>query len=350
MMRAQSLLILRLTILLIHSSAESRCVSESNKYVKSAYWPSHTVSYMPPSSINAALYTHIIYGFADLNDQTFEVNVSSNDQNIIKEFTPTVLKKNPCVKTLISIDGGGSNSIAFALMVSNAYRRKVFIKSAIALARRHGFHGLDLDWEFPQNTTEMDNFGTLFSEWRHNIEVEATSSGRPPLLLTAAVYFAQRFFLWGKLRAYPTSSIVRNLDWVNVMCYDYHGKWDTSSTGAHSALYDPTSNISTSYGIESWLESGLPPQKVVMGMPLYGRSWILKSRNETVIGAPAVAAGPKQNLSNETGVMFSEIEDFIREKNATEVFDKVTVSAYSYAGDVGWLRQRRISCRKDPVR
>ena len=73
-------------------------------------------------------------------------------------------------------------------------------------------------------------------------------------------------------------------------------------------------------------------------MPLYGRSWILKSLNQTGIGAPAVAAGPKQNLSAEIGIMFfSEIRDFIKEKNATEVFDKKTVSAYSYSSDLIWV-------------
>ena len=102
------------------------------------------------------------------------------------------------------------------------------------------------------------------------------------------------------------------------MCFDYHGSWDTSATGAHAALYAPSSNINTSFGIGSWLDSGVPSHKVVMGMSLYGHSWILKSLNQTGIGAPAVAAGPKKNLSAEIGIMFfSEIRDFIKEKNAT---------------------------------
>lgn len=308
--------------------------------VKAAYWPSYTVSFSPPSSINAGLFTHIFYAFANLNDQMFQVELPATADKAADpaEFTPTLLKKNPSIKTLISIGGGGSNATAFALMASNASHRKVFINSAIALARKYGFHGLDLDWEFPQNATEMKNLGTLFAEWRHAIESEAKASRRPRLLLTAAVYFAEYFLLATDKRAYPAASIARNLDWVNAMCFDYHGSWDTSATGAHAALYDPSSNISTSFGIGSWLHSGVPPNKVVMGMPLYGRSWILKSLNETGIGAPAVAAGPILNLSNETGVMFfSEIRNFIRQKKATEVFDKKTVSAYAYSSDRIWV-------------
>lgn len=334
---AKRVLIVGMAVFLVQWCVESRSIPSGKEHVKAAYWPSYTLSYTPPSSIRASLYTHIFYAFADINEQTFRVNVSSNDQKTIAAFTATVTKTNPSLKTLISIGGGGADGSAFARMASNAFTRQVFIKSSIALARLHGFHGLDLDWEFPKNTTEMHNMAILFSEWRHNIQLESRSSGRPPLLLTAAVYFAQRFFLWGEKRAYPTTSIAQNLDWVNVMCYDYHGSWDTSATGAPAALYDPSSNVTTSYGIRSWVESGLPSHKVVMGMPLYGRSWILSSGNDTRIGAPAVAAGPKQKLSDETGVMFySEIRDFIKEKNGTEVFDKETVSAYSYAGDL-WV-------------
>ncbi|WOL07487.1 hypothetical protein Cni_G16229 [Canna indica] len=43
------------------------------------------------------------------------------------------------------------------------------------------------------------------------------------------------------------------LNWINAMCYDFHGTWDTTSTSEHAKLYDPWSNISTIYGLESWI-------------------------------------------------------------------------------------------------
>ena len=168
--------------------------------------------------------------------------------------------------------------------------------------------------------------------WKPRLRVALGSSSPQPLILRNISSYRPRT---GHTRRNPLPS---NLDWVNAMCFDYHGSWDTSATGAHAALYDPSSNISTSFGIGSWLNSGVPSHKVVMGMSLYGRSWILKSLNQTGIGAPAVAAGPKQNLSAEIGIMFfSEIRDFIKEKNATEVFDKKTVSAYSYSSNLIWV-------------
>eukprot|EP01018_Ginkgo_biloba_P003325 Gb_06633 [translate_table: standard] len=115
---------------------------------------------------------------------------------------------------------------------------------------------------------------------------EASASGKPALLLTAVVYFSQKLWLQDTL-GFPVQSIAQNLDWVNAMCYDYYGPWTPDQTRAHAALYDPNSQTSTSYGIQSWLDAGLPAQKLVMGMPLYGHSWKLKTPTQTRIGAPA---------------------------------------------------------------
>ncbi|KAK1276781.1 hypothetical protein QJS04_geneDACA003805 [Acorus gramineus] len=113
------------------------------------------------------------------------------------------------------------------------------------------------------------------------------------------------------------------------MCYDYHGSWDTSATGEHAALYDATSNVSTSYGLTSWTSSGVPRQKVVMGLPAYGRSWKLKDAAEHGIGAPAVGVGP-----GDDGVLkYTEIEGL---EGWTEVYDMGTGSAYAYKG-TGWV-------------
>ncbi|KAH7861894.1 hypothetical protein Vadar_032301 [Vaccinium darrowii] len=146
------------------------------------------------------------------------------------------------------------------------------------------------------------------------------------------MYFSVEFFLGPVVRTFPVASISKNLDWVNAMCYDYHGSWDTSATGAPAALFDPKSNISTSYGLQSWINAGLPRSKLVMGLPLYGRTWKLKDPKLNGIGAPGVGLGP----GDEGTMTYSQVETFNRENNATVVFDKETVSTYSYAG-TSWI-------------
>lgn len=218
-------------------------------------------------------------------------------------------------------------------MAADSTYRTSFIDSSIALAREHEFHGLDLEWVFPENSADMINLGVLLVQWRERIHEESMATSLDPLLLTAGVYFSEQFFE-GQIRGYPIQAIADNLDWINVMCFDYHGPWDTTHTRAHAALYDLRSHLSTSYGIGSWLDSGIPDYKVVMGMPTYGRSWILRNK-KLKIGAPAVAAGPRQKVSDQAGfMMFNEIQDFIAKNNATVVVDNATVSAYCYGGDV----------------
>ena len=229
----------------------------------------------------------------------------------------------------MSIGGGEADESSYATMAADASLRKKFIDSTIALARRYDFYGVDLDWEYPETAMDMQNMGQLFSEWKSAITAEASTSGKPALLLTAAVYFSQKLWLQDDL-GYPVQSIAQNLDWVNAMCYDFYGPWTPDQTGAPAALYDPNSDLSTSYGIQSWLDAGLPAQKLVMGMPLYGHSWKLKSTTQTGIGAPATVEDALGDMT------YAEIRNFIGERSATEVFDAATVSVYAYAG-LDWV-------------
>ncbi|XVE71095.1 hypothetical protein DITRI_Ditri10aG0123000 [Diplodiscus trichospermus] len=309
----------------------TRVAMASPQAVKAAYWPSWTTTF-PPSAIDTSLFTHIYYAFLMPSNATYKFEISSSTALLLSDFTRTLHHKNPPVKTLFSIGGGGADPLLFARMASEAKSRNAFITSAIDVARKYGFDGMDLDWEFPKNPKDMQNLGLLFMEWRRAINYEARATRRAPLLLTAAVYFSVDFFLDEVYRKHPVSSINQNLDWVNAMCFDYHGGWDTSKTGAHAALYDPNSNVSTSYGLRSWIKAGLTRSKLVMGLPLYGRTWKLKDPNSHEIGSDAVDTGP-----GEDGVLtFVQVKDFNKKNGAKVEHDMETVSTYSYVGS-SWV-------------
>lgn len=207
------------------------------------------------------------------------------------------------------------------------------------------FDGVDLDWEFPQNQREMEDLGYLLEEWRAAVQEEAAEMGRAPLLLTAAVYYSADTFLSGEARAYPAASLARNLDWINVMSYDYHGAWNKSITGAQAALFDPSSNVSTSYGLGSWIRAGVPRGKLIMGLPLYGRTWQLKDPTVHGVGVAAVDVGPGWNG---TGVLtYAEVLEFNKANKAKVVYDVATVSVYSVAGDywIGYDDKRTVAAK-----
>ncbi|XP_047948217.1 class V chitinase CHIT5b-like [Salvia hispanica] len=303
--------------------------------IKGVYYPSW--SNMDPSSIKTKHYTHIFYAFLNPNNSTFQFQIDQTQAPLLRNFTSTLRAANPPLTTLFSVGGASEGTAIFSRLASNRSSRAAFIHSSIQVARTFGFDGVDLDWEFPQTRTEMENLGYLLDEWRAAVQREAANTRRRPLLLTAAVYYSA-VFSWGEPRAFPAASMSRNLDLINVMNYDYHGSWNTSFTGAHSAM-------STSDGLGSWIRAGVPRSKLVMGLPLYGRTWKLRDRRVHGVGAAAVGAGPG---SDEPGMLtYAEVLEFNRTKNAMVVHDVATESMYSVAGDnwVGYDDERTVTAK-----
>ncbi|CAL1358872.1 unnamed protein product [Linum trigynum] len=317
-----------------------------NTGIKAGYWQSSMAESFPPSSIQTSLFTHILYAFVEIDPQSYELAISQSDQNLMTNFTSTLHSKTPPPpKLFLSIGGGGSNASAFANMSSNPTTRTKFIASTIKSARGHNFDGLDLDWEFPQTPGDMSNLGVLLQEWRASLLTESIATNRTMLQLSAAVYFASSFFLSPAGPSYPADAINQCLDFVGAMCFDYRGSWDTSATGEPAVLFDKESNISTGYGIGSWIGSGVARAKIVMGMPMYGRTWRLKDPKVNGVGAPAVGVGP----GSEGTMSYVDVLGFNSREGATVVFDNKTVSDYSFAGR-SWIGYDGVETVSEKVR
>ncbi|CAN1256451.1 Class V chitinase, partial [Linum perenne] len=263
-------------LLLLHSAAAQPAV------VRGGYW--FPDSGFAVSAIESRHFTHLFCAFAGIDSGNFQLTVPAANRQQFMTFTQTVQSKNPSVRTLLSIGGGGANVATFAAMASQPGRRKSFIDTSISTARSFNFHGLDLDWEYPSDATQMANFGSLLTEWRAAVAAEARTSGKPPLLLSAAVLYLPYYYS----NAVPYPAISNNLDWINVMSYDlYVPNWSPNSTGPPAALYGSDQVISVDSGIRSWLQQGLPATKIVLGLPFYGYAWQLLNSNQTGMYIPA---------------------------------------------------------------
>ncbi|KAK9055159.1 hypothetical protein SSX86_026241 [Deinandra increscens subsp. villosa] len=315
-------------LLLVISSLTITMCSAVNK---GGYWPTWAQDDFPPANIDTGLFTHVYYAFLAPNQDTFQFEIDATTASALNSFTTTLHQTSPPVKTLFSIGGGSFGTEIFSNMASSPDSRGIFISSTIQVARQFNFDGVDLDWEYPQTQTDMDNFGLLLDEWRVAVNEEAESTGEQQLLLSAATHYKPEI-TFDEVVNYPVESINNNLDWINAMCYDYHGSWDVTATGTLAALYDPNGDVSTSDGLQSWIDAGIHIEKLVMGLPLYGRTWTLKDPGTYGIGAPAVGLGP----GNDGAMLYSEVQAFNVQNNATVVYDEPTVSYYSYAG-TSWI-------------
>lgn len=151
--------------------------------VKGGYWLGGASML---EDVNFNYETHVWYAFAGVDPTSYQLVPpnATEDSGQIATFAAIAKKSNPSIVPLLSIGGAAAPIATFAEMVSTSSRRKVFIDSSIALARQHGFEGLDLDWESPQTQLEMNNLATLLKEWRAAAVTEPQSSGKPELLLT----------------------------------------------------------------------------------------------------------------------------------------------------------------------
>ncbi|KAL2961107.1 hypothetical protein AAZX31_17G073900 [Glycine max] len=305
-------------------------VSTAQK-IKGGYW--FPGSSFAVSDINSTLYTHLFCAFADLNASTYQVTISSSNAPQFSTFTQTVQKKNPSVKTLLSIGGGASNPSTFSAMASQAGRRKTFIDSSIQLARSNNFHGLDMDWEYPSTSTDMTNYGFLIREWRTALVNEARNSGKQILLLVGAVFYSSNYYSLN----YTIQDVINAFDFVNVMAYDFYGpNWYPNFTAPPAALYalnHPAANrVSGDMGIRDWIGSGMPASKLVLGVPFYGYAWrLLNSNNRGLFDRANGSA-----FGGDGSMGYSQIREFVSQNRAACTFNSTVVSDYCSSGTT-WI-------------
>lgn len=72
-------------------------------------------------------------------------------------------KSNPRLKVLLAVGGWRAGSGPFVAVVASTKTRKVFATNAANFVRRHGFDGLDVDWEFPGSRGSGPEHKALFT-------------------------------------------------------------------------------------------------------------------------------------------------------------------------------------------
>ncbi|XP_054269943.1 uncharacterized protein LOC128991185 isoform X1 [Macrosteles quadrilineatus] len=266
-----------------------------------------------PQNINPYLCTHLIYAFGGL-DRENGLRPYDKYQDIEQggyaKFTG-LKSYNKNLKTMLAIGGWNEGSARFSPLVADDERRKEFVKNVVKFLRVNHFDGLDLDWEYPAfrdggKPRDRDNYAQLVQELREEFDREHEKTGRPRLLLTMAVPAGIEYIDKG----YDVPKLNRYLDFMNILSYDYHSAFEPA-VNHHSPLfpleedneYNFDAQLSIDYTVKHYLKLGADRDKLVLGIPTYGRSYTLFNPDSTDIGAPADGPGEQGDATREKGYL-----------------------------------------------
>lgn len=113
--------------------------------------------------------------------------------------------------------------------------------------------------------------------------------------------------------AYDIPQLSKYLDFLHIMCYDYGGAWDRRITA--NAPLKSSDDLNIEFSIDYLLKLGAPASKIVLGIPLYGRTFITSHNGS--FNDPSNDFGFQGTYTRENGFMgYNEICELFSNKSS----------------------------------
>jgi len=198
----------------------------------------------------------------------------------------------PGLKLMLSVGGWNFPSGYFSQMVSSSTNRQKFIQSALSWMSQYGADGIDIDWEYPCSPARVNPVEITCTQFQTvndpGGKCPADTTNFVAFLKDLRSAFGTKYLISVASQAAHQNEIDMDIadasqyvDWWHVMTYDYAVSDIPDASGAfmspNAPLYTPsqanTVKMSISDSINDYLTQGVPAEKIMVGIPLYGHTW-----------------------------------------------------------------------------
>lgn len=195
------------------------------------------------NAIDYSKITHLNIAFINPTNANGDLGPTNNLSTVV------TLAHSNNVKVLASL-GGASASSLYATLLANNISRTAFIDKITQFTLNYDLDGIDVDLE---GNSVDGNYEAFVTELKDSMVAHNK-------LTTAAVgtWYSNRI----------TNNALAQFDFINIMAYDATGTWAGNNPGQHSS-YDLAVD-----DLEFWGNRGVSKEKMSLGVPFYGYSFI----------------------------------------------------------------------------
>lgn len=308
------------------------------------YLPEYRQARFDYEAVFRAGLTHLIFFSAEVDPATLRLAHVDDRLPAMAEWRQIrSLADQYGVKLMLCLGGGGRSAGFAGLVASDERRRLAFIDEVNAVVLARQLDGIDINWEYPQSTTEWLQLGRLLVELRSALGYSSVAAGNAaagPIGERRHRSQQRRVALSMALHPHPSipgllrsTRVLAALDYVHWMAYDHvvgDGGPHSSVAYAASVLGENMLRGFSSESPDTTARGGKAPDqrgKLTLGIPFYGRhredmrlepetyahlwvfieQWARKLHPEWRVGGPELRA-----LSEYGGYAFNGFDDVRR--------------------------------------
>lgn len=211
----------------------------------------------------------------------------------------------PRLKVLISLGGQLGDASGWVAASQTPEGRAALVSSCIDIFVKGNiapgvqapglFDGFNIDWEFPE-AADKDHFTALLKEFRAQLNALSKTTHKTYILSFDSPALPNNYV------NIDLKAAAERVDFLTIDGYDYAGQSDKQTNEA-SPLYEANTNpmraraFSIDETVRAYLGAGVPPEKYLMGFPMYAVGWT---------GVPNVNHGLYQDSKGASPVLLAD--------------------------------------------